>query len=265
MTEWFEVERIEPGLWVLTEPHADSVNSYVVTGSTAALLVDTGLGIGDVRAAVHELVDLPLQVINTHAHYDHMGGNALFDGVAAHGAEAEQIERGVPHDELGVVADPKSFLAPAPPGFNASDFSIAGVPVVRRLEEGDIVDLGDRRLIVLHTPGHSPGSISLLDQEHGLLFVGDVVYQGNIFACLPGSDFFAYRETARRLSGLAAEVRLVLPGHGPTPLSGKELMVAADFFEEVAAGAVPGRRDVSPWGPVVVYRGPGLNLLLCDG
>ncbi len=210
----------------------------MVAGSTAALLVDTGLGIGDVRAAVHELVELPLQVINTHAHYDHMGGNALFDGVAAHGAEAEQIERGVPHDQLGVVADPKSFLAPAP-GFNASDFSIAGVPVVRRLEEGDIVDLGDRRLIVLHTPGHSPGSISLLDQEHGLLFVGRRRLPGQHFRSLAGLDFFAYRETARRLSGLAAEVRLVLPGHGPTPLSGKELMAAADFFEEVAAARFP--------------------------
>lgn len=264
MSDWFEIEEIEPGLWVLSEPHADSVNSYVLEGVDAAALIDTGLGIGDMAAAVRELTSLPLVVVNTHAHYDHIGGNHFFDGVLAHPAEKERIEHGVPRSELDMVADPGAFLAPPPSGFDAASFSIAGARVLRPLQEGDTLDLGGRQLTVLHTPGHSAGSISLHEPEAGLLFVGDVVYRGNIFACLPDSDFGAYRETARRLSSMADEARLVLPGHGPTPLTGRDLRVAADFFEEVAAGAVPGRRGVSPWGQIVVYQGPGLNLLLCD-
>ncbi len=156
-------------------------------------------------------------------------------------------------------------MVAAPPGFDPDTFHIPGAPVLRDLGEGDAIDLGDRQLLVIHTPGHSPGSISLHDQANGLLFVGDVIYRGNLFACLPDSDFRAYRESARRLSELSGEVRLVLPGHGPTPLSGEDLRRAADFLEEVAAGAVPGRRGSSPWGHVVVYQGPGLNILLCDG
>ena len=262
MDSWFEVRRVDAAIWVLVEPHADSVNAYVMVGEERALLVDTGLGIGDIRRTVESLTRLPLVVVNTHAHYDHIGGNHLFGAVAAHRAEKPQIERGVPREELTSVADPSAFLAPAPPGFDPTTFAITGVPVTRLLEEGDAVDLGARTLEVLHTPGHSPGSISLWERDTGILFVGDVLYKGNLFACLPGSDFGDYLETLRRLNTLEPPPRLVLPGHGPAPLRPEDIRNTCTFFEEVAAGVVRGQPTTSPWGRVLVYRGPGFNLLL---
>lgn len=259
---WFEVEELEPGLWALSEPHADSVTSYLLAGREGALLVDTGLGIGDMRGQVEALTALPLTVVNTHAHYDHIGGNHQFGGVWAHAAERERIESGVPGQELTMMADPAAFLADPPPGFDARSFQIPGAPVTRLLEDGEEVEIGASRLRVIHAPGHSPGSICLWDEEQGILFAGDVVYLGNIFACLPGSDFRDYRRSLERLAQLAPKIRLVLPGHGPTPLGPQDLLAVQEFFARIADGAVQGRSGQSAWGPVLVYAADRFNVLL---
>lgn len=262
MHQWFEVEELESGLWALAEPHADSVTSYLLEGKEWALLVDTGLGIGNIRETAESLTGLPLVVVNTHAHYDHIGGNRWFDGVWAHDAERERIETGVPHEELGTLTDPAAFLAEPPSVFNSASFCIPGAPVTRALVDGDLIDLGDRVFEVIHAPGHSPGSICLWESQRGILVAGDVVYFGNIFACLPEADFGAYRVSLKRLAGLATRARLVLPGHGPTPLSGKDICAVEEFFSLIADGLVQGRRGRTPWGPALVYASERFSVLL---
>jgi glyoxylase-like metal-dependent hydrolase (beta-lactamase superfamily II) len=76
------------------------------------------------------------------------------------------------------------------------------------------VDTGDRRFSVLHLPGHSPGSIALLDEANGEFFAGDAIYQGGLVDDIPGADVAVYMETMRRLSGL--DVGIVHAGHGPS-------------------------------------------------
>src|SRR6478672_11535818 len=91
---WFAVWEPEPGLFAIQEPfHSEQVYSYLVTGSERALLVDTGTGIGDIRAVVYELTDRPVTLLNSHAHWDHLGGNWRFDGIWIHEAEAADLER----------------------------------------------------------------------------------------------------------------------------------------------------------------------------
>lgn len=262
MQEWFDIEEIEPGVWAISEPHTDSVTSYLIGGRDRALLVDTGLGIGNIREAAEGLTGLPLLVVNTHAHDDHIGGNHWFNGVWAHGAERGRIEAGVAHEQLGALTDPSAFLADPPAGFDGASFSIPGVPVTRALADGDTVDLGDRVFEVIHTPGHSPGSICLWERGSGTLVAGDVVYFGNIFACLPGADFAAYRASLKRLAVLSAQVRLVLPGHGPTPLSSEDMCAIEEFFSLIADGLLRGRSSRTPWGPALVYTSDRFNVLL---
>jgi glyoxylase-like metal-dependent hydrolase (beta-lactamase superfamily II) len=99
-------------------------------------------------------------------------------------------------------------------GFDARRHVLKGCEPTRRLEEGDVIDLGDRALEVLHLPGHSPGSIGLWEARRGLLFSGDAVYDGPLLDQLPGSDQAAYARTMRRLLELPVDV--VHAGHDPS-------------------------------------------------
>jgi glyoxylase-like metal-dependent hydrolase (beta-lactamase superfamily II) len=262
MRGWFEVSQLEDGLWVLDEPHGEGVHSYLVEGEQRSVLVDTGLGIGDIREAVSKLSTRPLSVVNTHAHFDHIGGSHLFPGVAAHRDEVRAIEAGVPNEQLGWVTDPASFLSPPPVGYDAASFHVPAAKVSSVLDDGDVIDLGGRRLEILHTPGHSAGSICLWEAESGLLFSADTVYDGNLFVCLPDSDFDAYRASMTRLAALSPRVRLLLTGHGPTPLKSDVLARLQAWVEEVAAGQVRPTTTSSPWGTVRVYQGGRFSLVL---
>jgi glyoxylase-like metal-dependent hydrolase (beta-lactamase superfamily II) len=100
------------------------------------------------------------------------------------------------------------------PGWKPADYTIKPAPLTRGLDEGDIVDLGDRRFTVLHLPGHSPDSIALLDEKDGILFSGDAIYDDTLLDDMPDSDRAAYRRTMERLLDLP--IRIGHGGHGPS-------------------------------------------------
>jgi len=262
MEEWFQTVEIESGLWALVESHTDSVTSYLVEGSERALLIDTGLGIGDIRVAIGELTEKPVSVVNTHAHYDHIGGNRLFDDVSAHPDASVMVEKGVPAERLAWLVDPGSFLADPPLGFSTEGFAIPPTAVSHLLDEGDEMALGGRAFRVLHTPGHAAGCISLFDDYNKVLFSGDMVYPGNLFVCFPDSDFEEYCESIGRIAALSSQIRLLLPAHGPFPLDVDFVRRLGDWLHDVVAGRVASSVSGSPWGTVRVYEGPEFNLLL---
>ena len=105
---------------------------------------------------------------------------------------------------------PEALAAKPHPGFDLTQFAPLPCPATGFVAEGDVLDLGDRRFTVLHLPGHSPGSIGLLD-EQGVLIAGDAVYEGTLVDDLPHSDRAAYRRTMRRIAVLP--VRRVHGGH----------------------------------------------------
>jgi glyoxylase-like metal-dependent hydrolase (beta-lactamase superfamily II) len=98
--------------------------------------------------------------------------------------------------------------------FNLSRFNCPAAPATRLVEDGDVIDLGDRVFEVLHLPGHSPGSIGLWEAATATLFSGDAVYDGPLLDEIPGSDIPAYLRTMRRLEQLPA--RVVHGGHDPS-------------------------------------------------
>ena len=264
---WFDVRELEPGVHLIGEP--GHVNSFLVQGTTSALLLDTGLGVSDIRKVARELTDRRLLVVNSHYHFDHTGGNHLFEEIAIHRLGSDLLRRPAPEGLARAYMDyterlleawgpykaaddlyfhlltAERLVRPLPGGFDPAGYRIVPTSPSRLLDDGDVLDLGGRRLRVLHTPGHSPDCICLLDEENGLLFGGDTINTGPIYAQLPESDLRQFASSTRRLAGLEAGLRRVFVCHFLRVENEPRLLgEIADGFERLLAGEVAMRDNV---------------------
>ena len=242
--DWFAVSNPEPGIYTIEEPlHDEQVKSSLVVGRRRALLIDTGMGVGDIRALVESLTDRPITVVNSHAHWDHVGGNHRFaDGTTEiwiHEAEAADLEAGVSNERLRRAFEPPYLRGPLPSGVELSALAIPPTRATHVLSGGERFDLGDRVLEVIHAPGHSPGGIVLLERASGVLFSTDVAYPCALYAFGPQADLAAYRRTMTRLANLASSLRTVYPSHCGSPMSPALLPAMRDALDAVAAGRPP--------------------------
>ena len=240
---WFKVRRPEAGVLTIVEPlHVEAVKSSLVVGEERAVLIDTGMGVADLRALVATLTDRPVTIINSHAHWDHIGGNQLFAGhteILIHEAEAATLAAGVGNTKLRAAFAPEHLRGPLPDGFDPETVAFPPVPATGTLRGGEVFDLGGRRLEVLHAPGHSPGGIVLLDRANGVLFGTDVAYADDLYAFGEDADLDEYRATMGRLAELAPALRTVYSCHGKSPMAPALLPRMRDALEAVAAGRTP--------------------------
>jgi glyoxylase-like metal-dependent hydrolase (beta-lactamase superfamily II) len=234
---WFEVYEIRPGLFAIYEPgQFEEVISYLIVGTEKALLFDTGLGIGDMRAVVAELTELEPIVVNSHTHYDHVGGNYQFQTI--YGAPTEYTTanaRGHGHQDVAEFVGEGWIWKETPEGFERDRYESKPFTITKTIADGEVIDLGGRKLEVLLRPGHAPDALCLLDRENRLLFIGDTFYTGALYAHLPGSEFAVYRETAQRLAELRDEVDFLLPAHNEPLVTSEFLDRMRDAFDAVAA------------------------------
>ena len=155
---WFEVYRIEPDVYVFYESgQYEEAISYLVVGQRKAALVDTGCGIGTVKTLAEEFTQLPIMVANTHSHYDHVAQNYMFDEVALFDTpSAREVARnGYGKEEMSGLLAEDMLRKPLPDDFDADSYHVPPFTVTSWLKDGDIIDLGERKLEVIHTPGHS--------------------------------------------------------------------------------------------------------------
>jgi glyoxylase-like metal-dependent hydrolase (beta-lactamase superfamily II) len=238
---WFEAYRVAPGVTAIYEPgHVEEVISYLVVGSSRAVLFDTGMGIGDMRALIERLTDRPVLVVNSHTHADHVGGNEQFSRVAVldHPLAIERLTRGEP--DLSHLLEPGTLRRPMPFDLDVARFRRPPRPPARLLEDGEVIDLGDRQLEVLATPGHSADSLCLLDRGNRLLFTGDTLYPGPLYAHTEDADVDAYGLTAEALAVLEPLVDLVLPGHNEPRMSAAALTELGAAFIAIRSGTAAG-------------------------
>jgi len=93
---WFVVEQIDADTFAIGEPgHWENVRSYLLVGTERAALVDSGTGIGDIAAVVRRLTRLPVTVLTTHVHWDHIGGHGAFDDIRVHELDVEWLRSGI--------------------------------------------------------------------------------------------------------------------------------------------------------------------------
>ncbi|MEM8984754.1 MAG: MBL fold metallo-hydrolase [Pseudomonadota bacterium] len=242
--DWFDVYRINPRTFAIYEPgQFEEVISYLVVGDERALLIDTGLGIDAIDQLVYRLTNRPVTVVNTHAHYDHVGGNHAFDTIHAHATPfATGRATGTANAEVGEFVSDAWLARPLPSGMSRDSYRIRPYQTPIDVADGERFSLGGISIEVVLTPGHTDDSICLLDRANGVLFTGDTFYPAPLYAHLEGAGLATYQRSLERLAALSEDVTLILPGHNEPVRDVMVLGRAARLLGEIRDGRQPERR-----------------------
>jgi glyoxylase-like metal-dependent hydrolase (beta-lactamase superfamily II) len=258
---WFVVYAVDPGVFAITEPYQfQEVISYLILGTERALLFDTGLGIDSMSAVVRELTSVPVAVLNSHTHYDHVGGNAEFGDILARDTPYTTANsRGFPHQELAGEVSPGALCRALPAGFDSASFHTRPYAPTGHVADGTRIELGGRTIEVLATPGHTPDAVALVDRAAGLLWTGDSFYEAPIWLYVPETDLDAYVRSVDRMAALVPSLRALLGAHNVAVSAPRQLLALSTAIQSVRAGLV---RGVDREGDRVEFSFDGFSLLL---
>jgi len=250
--DWFDVLKISDYLFAISEPrHYEHTVIYLMLGRDHAILIDTGCGIGNLRRVVEQLTPLPITVINTHTHLDHLGSNGQFAEIFMfdHPRSRDISSRGAPPEVLLWELHRQELVTPPwPRGFRQQEGTLPPFNVSRWLKHDDVVERGGLRLRIVHTPGEAPDHICLLDQTHRILFSGDILLDGPVWSHLDGGDVAQLHESYELLMHHYDEFDLIMPSHN-APCQPKDLLpIALAGSKDVLSGKAQPQAGVDPWG-----------------
>lgn len=212
---WYETRTVGDGVTYICEPHIKEYyrcNIWHVRGRDRDVLVDSGMGVVSLRQHVPVLTGRPCLAVASHTHFDHVGCHHEFEQCLVHPAEADILSAPTRENTLtGLYVSDEIFTALPPEPYVSQEYRVNAVRSPQLIRDGDVVDLGDRHFRVLHTPGHSPGGICLFEDASGILFSGDIIYDGPLIEDAYHSDPDDYIRSMRRL--LDVPVRVVHGGH----------------------------------------------------
>ena len=203
MSETYQIIQIDSATWRIEE---EAVRIYLLAGTESALLVDTGMTLKNARAIAEGLTDKPLKLLNTHGDLDHIAGNGDFPSFYMHPAEEENYRSRGASGEI--------------------------IPV----RGGDVLDLGGRELEIIELPGHTPGSIALLDRSRRALISGDSISTGMIYMFGPARDLRQYLVSLRSLQKRIGDFDEIWPSHASFPVAPDQIGKLCIGAERVLAG-----------------------------
>ncbi len=187
------------------------VRFFVLEGSEKALMIDSGMNVPDAKAYGEKLSDKPLYLLNTHADRDHISGNGAFEKMYMNPAEEENYRAAGGTGEM--------------------------VPIV----DGDILDLGDSPLAIIEIPGHTPGSVAILDINNRVLYSGDSVQDGNVFMFGKFRDMKKYIPSMEKLRTYEERFDEIFPSHGTLPVKKELISLLIEGATEIINGSVQGK------------------------
>ncbi|MEG0258918.1 MAG: MBL fold metallo-hydrolase [Lysinibacillus sp.] len=189
---WFTVRKIDEKTFAISElGHWEKVHSFLLLGDKKAALIDTGLGIDNMKRITDQLTDLPIDILTTHVHSDHIGSHGMYDNIFVHEYERDWLVHGIVGLSLEQIRanTARDISIPTPESFNPANYMPFQGEPTELLKDGEIIDLGNRKLMIYHTPGHSPGHITIFDETFGYLFTGDLFYDETpIYAFYPTTN-----------------------------------------------------------------------------
>jgi len=209
--DWYVTQRVGDDVTYVGEPHIKEYyrcNMWPVRGRDRDMLVDSGMGVVSLREHVPLVTEKPCVAVASHTHFDHIGCHHEFKDRIVHSAEAVLMAnptRKNTYADKYVTDDIFTRLPPAP--YSSTEYAVKKAPASRIVEDGDVINLGDRVFIVIHTPGHSQGEIVLWEEATKILFSGDMIYDGPLI----DDDVSVYVESMKKIQGLP--VRVVHGGH----------------------------------------------------
>lgn len=202
-----EIIQINENTWRMED---NGVRFFLLTGTESALLIDSGMQTQNAREIVEKITDLPLQMLNTHADPDHISGNVMFETVLMSPME-EQLYR-----------------------------SQGGKGEIIPVKGGDIIDLGDRPLEIIDLPGHTPGSIAILDVKNKVLIGGDSIQDGRIYMFGEHRNLEMYIESMTKLLKYEGRFDTIYPSHSTFPVSPDLIPNLIDGAKQILAKTATG-------------------------
>lgn len=218
--QWYQVVRLLPDLWAIKDLRSsEHAICYLLCGSKKALLFDANIGVASLKKVVSTLTALPVVVVLSHWHFDHVGGAHEFSEAWAWNSPymLAASESGISAELVRKYGGESFLKSIGQPGWEVRPFK-----GVHLLAPDQIIDLGNYKLQVLHTPGHTPDSVCLHEPERQWLFAGDTVYPGELYMQFPESDMAAYKNSIKTLGSLP--LRYVFPGHTSAQTQGDLLV-----------------------------------------
>ena len=211
------------------------VRIFLLTGTKGALVVDSGMTGLDIHGMIAEHTDLPCRLLNTHADRDHIAGNSQFPEFYMHPSEAACYR-------------------------NLQKGSGRLIPVFG----GDVIDLGDRELEIIHLPGHTPGSITLLDRQNRCLIGGDPIQEdGDIYMFGPHRDMDAYIASLERLQK-RTDFDCIYPSHAKEKIGRDVIPLLIEGARSIRSGSLEGQRRIVH-GNAITSCDVGVARFLCPG
>ncbi len=212
MENWFTVEKIDKDTYAISEyKHWEETHCYLLLGTDKALFIDTGLGISNIKEVVESITALPVAAAATHIHWDHIGGHKYFTNIFVHEMERDWLTDKFPIPLEAVKANLSSRPCDFPAEFNLNDYQIYQGEPNGILHDRDRIDLGNRTVQVIHTPGHSPGHICFYEKDRQYLYSGDLIYKGCLAAFYPTTDPVQFMESVKKVKSLS--LKKILPAH----------------------------------------------------
>jgi glyoxylase-like metal-dependent hydrolase (beta-lactamase superfamily II) len=213
---WYQTYQINDNSYAILAPnHWQETVSYLLVGKEKALLIDTGMGFANIKHTVNAITDLPIIVVNTHSHYDHVSNNHHFDTIYGRDLDFTRINAsGHPKTTWQNALQPSAISGNLPNGFSFENYESKPFKFSKHLNKGELIDLGTRKIEVIFTPGHTPDGMLFFDREAGLLATGDTFYPSTLWAHRSDADFKDYIASAKLMASMEKDVKYILPGHG---------------------------------------------------
>lgn len=219
--DYYQCRMIEDRTWLIRDLYGDC--SYLLEGEKYALLIDTGIGLPGFEEAVRQLTDKPVRVLLTHGHLDHIGGCGYWKEVMIHEKEISTLGR---HQNVGYRQIIRGLTKEV--GLKLKEKAIQNcihikipreINFIKEKDDGQAIDLGGRRLIIMETPGHTEGSVCLWEPDRKALYSGDNICENRVMLSFPESCSPAcYGRSLKKLASIQDKIQKIYAGHNKVPL-----------------------------------------------